>query len=183
MNTKANNSTKADAPNSRDALFLLSEYDIFAYDQVWNTSAGQTYSGSTIRTTLNKTSSGGTLYDCFSSIERGAILSTTNSEDSTIGSSNTDKIDWSGKNCSAYGCGLTGDKLFLLSAKEAVNKSYGFADLGNVYSDSNRITKRGGAAGSSTYWWLRSAFSLSTLRVAYVASGGYAVITIPMVPR
>jgi hypothetical protein len=82
------------------------------------------------------------------------------------------------------GCGLRGDKLFLLSAKEALNKDYGFSNAYDwdrtgdskgycVSRDTNRIAKQLlPSGGGNSHWWLRSACSSFSNNVAYVYSSG-----------
>ena len=166
LNTKANGKANADDTANADALLLLSEYDIYKSNYKWDDTSpyGQSWeTDSRIRTMLREE----TLNECFQGPEREAIMATINNEITEKKDQNldpSDKINWFDTSHYAYGCGLTGDKLFLLSAKEAVNKSYGFAgteDKANIHpnyqglADINRIAKRGDAAGSSSFWWLR----------------------------
>ena len=173
LNTKANNRS-ADPDDDVDALLMLTEYDIFKGSKILDDYPyGENWEdGCNINIMLNSDDvEGGTLHDCFTQIERNAILQTYNAEitqnkDEDIIDNITDKITWDNAQNVAYGSGLTGDKLFILSAKEASNKSYGFADIENdhsnlnswEYRDYNRRLKRRSDTGNNNfiYWWLRS---------------------------
>ena len=73
--------------------------------------------------------------------ERAAIASSTKENPSTNdGNGWAGALDWAP---------LTGEKIFLLDAKEATRPSYGYANTDD--SDSNRSK-----TGAATWWWLRS---------------------------
>ncbi|MBP5426286.1 MAG: hypothetical protein J6Y29_00055, partial [Clostridiales bacterium] len=148
--------------------------------------------------------------DCFSSAEQRAILSTQNNERDNWYNSGLspefDKADMPNFHTSkdgnnfrivgdtsdastacAYGCGLKGDTIFLLSAKEILNKEYGFDNsygqeiLSNdeyIYAtifDTNRIVRNlSYSSGSNNLWWLRSA-SFSSSGIAMVFNGALSV--------
>ena len=172
------NTTANDTSNT-DCLLLLSEFDIYKTNTQWDDTSlyGNTWSrDSTIKTMLNNNSTvGGTLYDCFTEKEKEAILETTNGEIEL-----QDKISWIYEEDGVYanGCALGGEKLFLLSAKEAVNQNYGFArieDGGNMeLADDNRIAKRGNTIGENIDWWLRSKHTHDNNDVAIIDYDGSA---------
>ena len=185
LNTKANNKNE-DPDDDIDALLLLCEYDIFKgskilddypYGQNWEDNCD-------INIMLNDyESEGGVLHDCFTSKEQSAILETINYEiTETIDEylDPTDKIPWYSAQNLAYGSALTGDKLFILSAKEVTNKSYGFADVENDHAnidtwenrDGNRLLKRGNHDGNPyIYWWLRSSSDVDQCGTCITADG------------
>ena len=82
----------------------------------------------------------------FSEGEQGAVLATTKSDKAFTSSTY-------GSSFNASENILNGDKVFFLSAEEAENSAYGFAN------DNARIANYGNSAG---VWWLRSPYALST---------------------
>ena len=109
------------------------------------------WADSDIRTYLNGTFLTGN----FTTAEQNAIASSTkNAADSTDGDG------WIELNFAT----LSGDKIFLLDAKEATNTSYGY---GNTNNGSESIKK-----GNSAYWWLRSASSYSVEYVGIIHHAG-----------
>ena len=108
------------------------------------------WADSNIRTYLNGTFLTGN----FTTAEQNAIASSTkNAADSTDGERPFDYV------------ALNGDKIFLLDAWEANNTSYGYS---NTASGATNRVKTGGNA----YWWLRSAYTRSTLYAGIVYSVG-----------
>ena len=88
--------------------------------------------------------------------ELAAILETTKS-DAAFTSSTYSHLFAASENI------LNGDKVFFLSAEEAENSAYGFAN------DNARIANYGGDAG---VWWLRSPFAYITYSAGAVSSNG-----------
>ena len=188
LNTKANNRS-ADPDDDVDALLMLTEYDIFKGSRILDDYPyGENWEdGCDINLMLNSDDAeGGTLRDCFTQIERNAILQTYNTEitqnkDEDIINGITDKIEWNDNQTVAYGSGLTGDRLFILSALEATNKNYGFADIENdhsnlnswQYRDLNRVLKRASDFANSPYiyWWLRSSSNVDKCGTCITDSG------------
>ncbi|MBP5427653.1 MAG: hypothetical protein J6Y29_07215, partial [Clostridiales bacterium] len=123
LNTTANDDIKT------PALFMLTEYCVtpdYIFDetsQLWQNSLIKSYLHNEI------------LPSFFSQQEQLSIMSTakTTSDDQE----GDIKLYNDGLSLVAYGCKLTGDKLFLLSAQEQINKSYGFSDFQNIYKTYN----------------------------------------------
>ena len=111
------------------------------------------WANSDIRAYLNGTF----LTNNFSTAEQNAIASSTKSA--------ADSTDGNGSIYFSY-ASLSGDKIFFLDTKEATNTSYGYSDTN---SDATNRKKTGGNA----YWWLRSAFSNSSLYAGFVSSDGF----------
>ena len=107
-------------------------------------------------------------------------MSTYNGETSNYDKDNRTDYDihWIDNSNYAYGCGLDGEKLFLLSVKEALNEDYGFRhawQTGSEYYVVNKRTRRYDSYASNSLWWLRSAYSSDSCYVARVNSSGRSV--------
>ena len=152
LDTKGNN-------GNSNALFMLLE--VVSLD-VSNKSGGTVKE--IVKNQLNDELNGA---DRFTDMERGAILSTTKSE--------SGNLKWCGTS-NAEAAGLSAEKLFLLSAQEATNRSYGFkGEAGtenNVYKDPNNWKTKSAAEGY--IWPLRSKCGDGT---AVIDWNGYSGLT------
>ena len=119
------------ANNGSNGIFMLSEYTLG--DVVYNSNSSTTYAGSNAQTWCTNL-----LNNKFSEAERNALLSITKSESGTT--AYTYKI--------LNPCGLSGDKVFFLSAKE-------LAEYVANYDSSYLSATAGGNSGNQS-WWLRS---------------------------
>ena len=196
LNTTSNGYDMNVGTSATEGLFLLQEYYLLTtakwdgsspYGQLWSYEAGgyDSYC-SAVRGYLNGNAisgynagytTNGIYQTRFTSQERAAIMKTKKTSETLTtydygvysnGMINGgDKIGWRSSDYQAYGSPLEGDYLFLLSAREAVNSSYGF-ETSNYYSDGttykNRVFSRG--------WWLRSGCSGNFSRVAAVLTDG-----------
>lgn len=142
-----------------DALLGTGRYGDVYFDNSGNTS--NAWQSSTAKTWCNN------FYgSSFSNGEQGAVLATTKSDEA---------LSTGGISFAASENILNGDKVFFLSAEEAENSAYGFAD------DNARIANYGNSAG---VWWLRSPYAIFTTYAgvvfgdgpvyAYVVSGVWA---------
>ena len=164
--------TKANTTSDTDALLLLSEYDIFKQHYVWTNKTTSPFghdweNDCILKTKLNDDqTSGGILYDCFTDKEIGQILETYKEE--------SEEIQWGDDNVyrKALPSSLSGEKLFLLSAQEAVNNSYGFSNVSDSeVADGNRIVKCENISEQGM-WWLRSGHSDYINTVTCITNNG-----------
>ena len=115
------------------------------------------WANSEIRNYLNSEADGGFIKTSFTDMERDAIANSTKAE-ATEGDGSGDV--WEGYfddggnlDCLPY-APLTGEKVFLLDAKEATNKSYGYSDTS--WDAKNREKEYTSGDFGYVYWWLRS---------------------------
>ena len=140
-----------------DGLFLLSDglFGTGYYGGVYfdNTSPySNTWQGSDAQAWCNTFASSN-----LDSRELAAILETTKSD--VAFTSSTYSVPFAASENI-----LNGDKVFFLSAEEAENSAYGFAN------DNARIANYGGSAG---VWWLRSPYAYSSYHAGAVYYVGY----------
>ena len=98
------------------------------------------WTNSEIKAWLNGTEEGAFYHDSFTAQEKETIIASTKSVESPNDGVGREEFDFQP---------LTGEKVFLLDAKEATRPSYGYK---NDFQVSNTRTK----TGASTWWWLRS---------------------------
>lgn len=96
----------------------------------------------------------------FTAVEKNAIAASTKKEVNA-----SDGAGWGSLNYAA----LTGEKIFLLDAKEVTRLTYGFSNTSN--NATNRLKD---ASSQITTWWLRSA-SRDFSRVGCVTTDGYLI--------
>ncbi len=141
LDTKTN---MADAEDG-DGLFLLSDVLLGSGSNggiyFEDSSSSNKWQGSDAQSWCSDFAgiSGSSVTDAFSTAELAAILATTKSDKSYTPFGSSESI-------------LNNDKVFFLSAEEANNENYGFADD----NDYTRIANYGASAG---VWWLRSPFA------------------------
>ena len=141
---------------STKALFMLTEYSQGTH--VWDSRTSGTtnvweYSNS-MKPYL-QTDSNGFYNTKFTAREQNAMVSITKSESGTP--------SW---NSYASPCGLSSEKIFLLSGLEVGNSTYGLS------SNSARICRTSSSDSTAVLWWLRSARSSYSNYVALVDTDG-----------
>ena len=110
------------------------------YSNAWQGSDAQSW----CKDFAGEDGAGSAVTDAFTADELGAILATTKSDKEFT--SSTNQIPFAASENI-----LNGDKVFFLSAEEAENSAYGFAN------DNARIANYG---GSAVVWWLRSPYDI-----------------------
>ena len=154
--------------------------DVFGHNG--GTGYANNYALSDIRKWLNDT-----FYNtAFSAEEKQQILLTTVDNSARSTNPNRDASEWEG-GANANACADTEDYVFLLSAQEVTNASYGFyknpeldgsrsarCKKGTDYALSQGIDKYDIGADDTSAWWLRSADFLNNHCARYVTCTGYA---------
>ena len=145
---------------STPAVFMLSEYTLGnkAFRSDWEASDANQWATSDIKTYLQ----GEFTDSSFDLAEKEAIIATTKTND-------TEAITDFGVYLGATN--LDNEKLFLLSASEAVNTKYGFSSQSDGYENRNAYMVSA-PTGSAVSWWLRSLAKSYTREVGYVDSFG-----------
>ena len=122
------------------------------YSNAWQGSDAQSW----CKDFAGEDGAGSAVTDAFTADELGAILATTKSDKEFT--SSTNQIPFAASENI-----LNGDKVFSLSAEEAENSAYGFAN------DNARIANYG---GSAVVWWLRSPYAILTYSAGAVYYNG-----------
>ena len=140
---------------STKALFMLTEYS--QGNHVWDSrsSYSNVWANSNSMKPYLQTDSNGFYNTKFTAREQNAMVSITKSESGTP--------SW---NSYASPCGLSSEKIFLLSGLEVGNSTYG------LNSKSNRICSTSSSDSTAVWWWLRSAYSGISDFVAIVHADG-----------
>ena len=141
---------------------LLLDCDSILFNKAFDSGNSNKWGTSSLKAELN----GSGFYSkegVFSAAERAAIAASTKSQ--------ANGTDGSGTNYHGF-APLNGERIFLLDAVEATCPAYGYVDWGKDYNDywvAGQREKR----GASSYWWLRSPYSITDSLAGFVYSDGF----------
>lgn len=121
---------------------MLLDYDSRIINKKHTSSSTYSWSSSEIKSWLNGNDFLNST-SVFTTAERAGIVASTKSTKSSSDGDGVNSIDYQS---------LTGEKVFLLDAKEVTNSSYGYANQSSGGLD----TRKKMLDGDSTVWWLRS---------------------------